>query len=210
MCTLYSTVVWSTLWPILRRANPAQPSEHIRVQVFPLTWTSKEHWQRFVIFMFCCIWAASSFSSNGGELITNWWTAEWQQHKPIRTSEVPLSLCSSIITCTLCPMLSMQEAPWDFGISCDLLGGWETWTNKTITDTPMPSQSQPVCIALLFFVGPSKIGSKRSLGMLQKVAISCERELRCAIYSGPPSHNGTTGFVEILCVISVSLARVIT
>lgn len=66
MCTLYSTVVWSTLWPILRRANPAQPSEHIGVQVFPLTWTSKEHWQRFVIFMFCCIWAESSFSSNGG------------------------------------------------------------------------------------------------------------------------------------------------
>lgn len=95
--------------------------------------------------------------------------------------------------------------------SCDF-GSWETWTNKT-TDRLMPSQSQPVCIALLFFLGPSKIGSKRSsssLGMHQTVEISWERELRCAIYSGTPSHNGITGFVEILCVISVSLARVTT
>lgn len=60
-----------------------------------------------------------------GELNDKWWPAEWQQHKPIRTSEVPLSLCSSIITCTLCPMLSMQEAPWDFGISCEFMWFWE-------------------------------------------------------------------------------------
>ena len=95
VCTLYSTVVWSTLWPILRRANPAQPSGHIRVQVFPLTWTSKEHWQRFVIFMFCCIWAESS-EAQMVELNNKRWTAEWlsllpfdnpskmsgQQHQP--------------------------------------------------------------------------------------------------------------------------------
>lgn len=78
MCTLYGTVVWSTLWPILRRANPAQPSEHIGVQIFPLTWTSKEHWQRFVIFMFCCIWAESSEAQMGGikwQMVASWMAA---------------------------------------------------------------------------------------------------------------------------------------
>ena len=111
-------------------------------------------------------------------------------------------------------MLSMQEAPWDFGISCEFMWFWELGDLDQQNHWQTDAKSVSTCLySTVVFSWPFQNWFQEVIILtwnVPTVEISWERELRGAIYSGPPSHNGITGFVEILCVISVSLARVTT